>query len=208
MKALIVDDHPLFRAGLAALLRARAGATILEAGDEASGLALAASHHDLDIIMLDLRLPDGGGGPPAIPRFCNASPATPVIVLSASEDPSDARQSLAAGALGYIPKSASPETLLAAVRFVLDGNIYVPPLAVANESAAAAVGERRNAEHLTSRQIEVLRILAGGNSNKAVARALGVSDKTVKAHLSTIFSLLRVSNRTEAALAARELGLI
>jgi DNA-binding NarL/FixJ family response regulator len=201
MKTLIVDDHPLFRAGLAALLEAEAGAVVLEASDVVMGLGLVGANPDLDAVLLDLALP-AGGGMGAIPRFCAASPTTPVIVLSASEDPGDVRSALEAGALGYIPKSASAPSLLAALRFVTDGNVYVPPSAVRAPSRAG------RAVPLTARQIEVLRILARGWSNKEVARALGVSDKTVKAHLAAIFQLLGVTSRTEAAAVARELGLI
>jgi DNA-binding NarL/FixJ family response regulator len=208
MKTLIVDDHPLFRAGLAALLRTDPDSRVLEGADREAGLALAASHPDLDLILLDLGLPDGGG-PDAIPRFRLARPDVPVVVLSASEDPNDVRRSLAAGALGYIPKSSKPGQLLAALRFVMEGNIYVPPIAVLSADASPPEpGRPSRVGLLTERQLEVLRALRRGLSNKEVARELGVSDKTVKAHLSAIFQVLEVGNRTDAAAAARARGLI
>src|SRR5512146_210720 len=114
MKLLIVDDHAVVRAGLAALLgQIEPGTSVLQAGDGAEGLALAAEHSDLAAVFLDLNLPGLSGGD-AIRSFQAQSPQVPVIVLSSSEDPEDVRRSLAAGALGYVPKSARPQTLASA----------------------------------------------------------------------------------------------
>ncbi len=135
---LIVDDHPVVRAGLAALLRERAGAgTVLEAAGAGTGLALAQAHGDLDAVLLDLMLPDGNGGASAVESFVRLRPDLPVIVLSAIEDPALVRATLAAGALGYILKSADTQTLLAALRFVLHGNVYVPPSMLVDGAADA-----------------------------------------------------------------------
>ena len=139
MKLLIVDDHPVLREGIAALLRqAGPGAEVLQARDAAEGLALVEEHADLDAVVLDLMMP-GMDGWQAISEFGRKRPDLPVIVLSSSEDPHDARKALALGALGYVPKSASQHVLLSAIRIVLDGDIYVPPLVLADAGARASV---------------------------------------------------------------------
>jgi len=128
MKLLIVDDHPVLREGLAALLRQAGPETdVLLASDAGEGLALVELHVDLDAVVLDLMMP-GMDGWRAITEFGRKRPELPVIVLSSSEDPQDARKALALGALGYVPKSASQHVLLQAIRIVLNGDLYVPPL--------------------------------------------------------------------------------
>ncbi len=204
LSVLIVDDHPLVRAGLAALLREHGGVgRVLEAADAETGLALARAHSDLDVVLLDLMLPGGDGSPSSIEAFARLRPDLPVIVLSALENPALVRAALAAGALGYILKSADTQTLLAALRFVLDGNVYVSPGMLVDGAAA-----KSEALALSRRQIEVLRLLANGLPNKAIGRELGVSEKTVKAHVSAIFRALEVANRVQAGAAARRLRLI
>ncbi len=133
-----------------------------------------------------------------------------MIVLSSSEDADDVRRALAAGALGYVPKSAPPRTLLSALQLVLAGDVYVPPLLLgtpplsARGVSAAADGQAR----LTERQVDVLRLVCRGASNKEIARELALSDKTVKAHVTAIFRALGVVNRTQAATAAQASGLL
>ena len=210
MKLLIVDDHAILREGLAAILRLAGPDTeVLQAGDGAEGLRIADAHLDLDAVFLDLQMP-GVDGMAAVPEFGRRRPELPVIVLSSSEDPQDVRRALALGALGYVPKSAPPQTLLSALQLVLSGNIYVPPLmlnaAAAGTRPAGANGAADRAS-LTERQREVLRLLSDGLSNKEIGRALGLSDKTVKAHVTAIFRTLDVVNRTQAASAARSGGL-
>ena len=135
MKLLIVDDHPVVREGLAAFLEQLGPDTVvLQAGDATRALALAAEHADLDVVILDLGLP-GLDGLSAIAEFGRARPELPVIVLSASEDAQQARTALARGALGYVPKSASRHALLSAIRLVLNGEIYVPPLILGDSAA-------------------------------------------------------------------------
>ena len=212
MKLLIVDDHPVVREGLAALLRqAGSETTVLLAGDSAQGLALAEAHADLDAILLDLAMP-GSDGWAAIGEFGRRRPELPVIILSSSEDPRDVRKARAAGALGYIPKSAPPKTILAALQFVLAGNVYVPAL-LAHETPETLAksgehGEIGAVAGLTERQMDVLRLLCDGRSNKEIGRTLGLSDKTVKVHVTAIFKAFNVVNRMQAAAAAKLAGLI
>jgi two-component system, NarL family, nitrate/nitrite response regulator NarL len=211
MKYLIVDDHVVLRNGLRALLQqAEANLLVLEAGDGAEGLRLAQLHGDLDAVFMDLEMP-GISGMSAIEEFGKQHPELPVIVLSSSEDPQDVRRALAAGALGYVPKSASSDTLLAAVQFVLQGNVYVPPLMLKGSPPPTNHVETANASEvavrLTDRQLDVLRELERGSSNKEIALALNLSEKTVKVHITSIFRAFNVANRTQAAIAARKAGL-
>jgi two-component system, NarL family, nitrate/nitrite response regulator NarL len=212
MKLLIVDDHPVVREGLAALLRqAGPDTAVLLAGDSAEGLSLAEAHPDLDAVILDLAMP-GSDGLSAILKFGKRRPQLPVIILSSSEDPRDVRRALASGALGYIPKSAPRRTILAALQFVLAGNVYVPTFLVNETASASAEAAQRRLEgggmSLTTRQIDVLRLVCDGHSNKEIARTLGLSDKTVKAHVTAIFKSLNVVNRMQAAAAAKRAALI
>ena len=196
---------------LSALLeRLAPGTVVLQAGGAEKALALVVAHGDLDAVVLDIAMP-GMDGLRALGEFGRARPELPVIVISASEDARDAKEALARGALGYVPKSASQNTLLSAIRLVLDGEVYVPPLMLgaldavgASEPSAASPGRQA----LTDRQVDVLRRLCDGQSNKAIALELGLSEKTVKAHVTAIFRALNVVNRTQAATIGREIGLI
>jgi DNA-binding NarL/FixJ family response regulator len=212
MKVLIVDDHPVLRDGFSALLQhAGPDNTVLQARDASEGLALADNCPDLDVIILDLEMP-GMKGLQALAEFGRKRPDVPVIVLSSSEDPQDVRQSLASGALGYVPKSASQNVLLAAIRLVLDGNLYIPPLILAEGPRSVAQGARRTESDgnqlLTERQIEILQLLSEGMPNKIIAARLDLSEKTVKVHITAIFKALNVVNRTQAAVAGRKAGII
>jgi DNA-binding NarL/FixJ family response regulator len=212
MNVLVVDDHPVLREGIAALLRQAGPDTVVhQGGDVAGALRLASERADLDVIVLDLMMP-GIGGMEAIAEFGRIRPDVPVIVLSSSEDPRDARKALAQGALGYVPKSASQHTLVTAIRLVLKGELYVPPLILNDVSDVSSrqlgrVG-RGGGTALTDRQVDVLKRLSEGQPNKVIAHELELSEKTVKAHITAIFKALNVVNRTQAALVGKEMGLI
>ena len=208
MKILIVDDHPVFRDGFAALLQHAALETIvLQAGSVADGLPLVEAHADLDVVVLDLFMP-GTGGFPAIIEFTRARQDLPIIVLSSSEDPKDVRRALSMGALGYVPKSASPHALLSAIKLVMNGDIYIPPLILNDAGSGPSIGCCDIGDALTRRQIDVLCLVAQGLPNKTIASKLELSEKTVKAHITAIFKVLNVVNRTQAASAGRAAGLI
>jgi DNA-binding NarL/FixJ family response regulator len=169
---------------------------------------MAQSRSDLDAVFVDLMMP-GLAGEDAVKEFARRRPELPVIVLSSSENPSDVKRVLNAGALGYIPKSASPQTVLSALQLVLTGNIYVPPFLANAEHTAATTAEGTKPgaalEQLTDRQIDVLKHVRDGMSNKEISARLGIAEKTVKAHIAAIFKTLNVVNRTQAANAAREM---
>ncbi|MBU9230387.1 response regulator transcription factor [Burkholderia multivorans] len=209
MKILIVDDHPVLRDGVEALLRRNdAALAVVQAASADDAMQMLDQHADIDAIVLDLKM-RGTSGVDAIAALARARPALQIIVLSSSEDPRDVRAAFAHGALGYVPKSASPHTLLSAIVMVLNGERYVPPLLL-DDGAAYTIEPPRQAAGapLTPRQIEVLRFLAEGVPNKVIADRLGLSEKTVKAHITAIFRTLHVLNRTQAAAAGRKAGLI
>lgn len=205
MKFLIIDDHPIVREGVAAVLRQIDSAVeIIEAGDGATGLAQLAAHTDLDCVLLDLRM-TGMAGMPAMEQMRRQYPAMPLLVISSSEDPADARRALAAGARGYLPKSAGRNTMLAAVRLVLAGEVYVPPMVLAIESS----GPRAQPESaLTPRQHDVLRLVCEGLPNREIGQQLDMHEKTVKAHVTAVFKALGVVNREQAIETARASGLV
>jgi DNA-binding NarL/FixJ family response regulator len=187
-----------------------ADAVVLQAGSGAEALTLVNEHADLDVVLLDLLLP-GMGGLEVIAAIAERRPELPVIMLSSSEDPHDARAAFAHGALGYVAKSSSRYALLSAIKLVLNGDLYVPTLVLdagTETHAAAVVSAEEGATLLTQRQIEVLRMIGDGCPNKRIATGLGLSEKTVKAHITAIFKVLKVANRTQAAAAGRKAGLI
>jgi two-component system, NarL family, nitrate/nitrite response regulator NarL len=213
MKLLIVDDHEILREGVKALLHQIArDSMVLQAGSCAQALAIIELNRDLDIVLLDLALP-GMGGMKAIGVFGKMRPDLPIVVLSASEDPQTIKLALAQGAMGYIPKASSPKTLVSALQFVLEGNVYVPPILFDETVALLTANSRGNGPRkvgslLTERQVEVLKLIETGLSNKAISRKLGLSEKTVKVHVTAIFKTLNVLNRTQAASVARQGKLI
>lgn len=204
-KILIADDHALIRDGIRGQLRGLGGETaIVEARDWIETIAAAAAHPDLSLALVDLRMP-GKEGLTALAELLRASPGLPVLVLSASENVEDMRAALRLGAMGYVSKSEASAVMLGAVRLVLDGGMYVPS-ALANLGADIQAAPNP-APILTERQLEVLRLIVEGKSNKEIARALHLAHATVKVHLAAIFRALEVENRTQAAIAAERLGL-
>jgi two-component system nitrate/nitrite response regulator NarL len=201
VKLLIVDDHPLFRDGLAALLRLASADTVVSQASSAEEALDLVDEQIFDAMFMDLMMP-GLSGEPAIREFARRHPDLPVIVLSSSESPGDVRRVINAGASGYIPKSATAQTVVSALHLVLSGNVYVPPLLV---STALRGGDHDVQEEpgslaqLTDRQVDVLRYLRDGLSNKEISAQLGIAEKTVKVHIAAIFKTLNVVNRTQAA---------
>jgi len=213
MKILIGDDHPLFREGIHRLLaNTHADSSYLHASTFDETLDLARATVDLDLILTDLQMP-GWPGFSGIAELRRARPTTPVIVVSASESQSDMRQAIEHGAAGYIPKSSSVKVMLGAIDLVMAGGIYVPPAALAAEIAAATAGQHggaagatdRGLSMLTQRQLDVLNCLREGKSNKQIAYELGLSEGTVKIHVTAIFKSLGVKNRTQAVISASKM---
>lgn len=203
MKILLADDHKLVRAGLVLVLKQmEPDIELLEAGTGREAVSLAEAHNDIDLVLMDLDLPEGSGLE-ALSAINAKSAGMPVVILSAMEDQAMVSRAMELGARGFIPKSASGEVMVNSLRLVLSGGICLPP------GYGEARGEK-NAElpNLTHRQLEVLRFMAQGNSNKEIARELGISENTVRVHISAIIGALDATNRTEAAYSAMRLGLI
>jgi len=201
VKLLIIDDHPLFRDGLAALLRQASPDNVVTPASSAEDALELADEQIFDAVFMDLVMP-GLCGEPAVREFARRHPDLPVIVLSSSENASDVRRVLNAGASGYIPKSAKAQTVVSALSLVLSGNLYVPPLMLGASVQSAdrnSADGPRSLSQLTDRQIDVLRFLKDGLSNKEISANLGIAEKTVKVHIAAIFKTLNVVNRTQAA---------
>jgi DNA-binding NarL/FixJ family response regulator len=201
VRILMVDDHPLFRSGIAGVI-ADLAATVetTEASSCEKALGLLAAGREFALILLDLNLP-GMDGMTGLARLRDAAPATPVVVLSATEDSRKIKQAIAAGAKGYVPKSAGRDILLNALRLVLSGGVYLP-INIMESPAPASI------EQLTPRQREVLQWLVRGKSNKEIADLLGMAENTVRVHVAAILRYLDVKNRTEAGYAATRRGLL
>lgn len=201
MKLLVVDDHPLFRDGLAALLRqAEPCVDVLQAACTEDALTLI-DEQVIDAVITDLTMP-GLCGEAAVREYARRHPDVPVIVVSSSEDPADVRRVLNAGAAGYIPKSATAQIVVSALKHVMSGNVYVPPLFAALPPCSAerrAPGAAPPVAQLTGRQVDVLRYLKDGLTNKEISARLGIAETTVKVHIAAIFRTLNVVNRTQAA---------
>jgi DNA-binding NarL/FixJ family response regulator len=192
----LADDHPIMRAALAAALADLGDVTFVEASDARETLAMLDEHPDLDLLLVDLRMP-GADGLETVRAIRASAPQVPVVVVSADEDPVHVVSLVALGVSGYVPKREPPAVIVSAVRLVLAGGTYVPPRLLAAGAAEPPLPD------LTPRQAEVLRLLARGLPNKSIARALGVSEGTIKVHLIAVFRTLNVRNRTAAVLAAQ-----
>ena len=205
MKMLLADDHPLFREGVKPVLhKLDPDLDLIEAIDYPSAFAAMHRAGEVDLALIDLHMP-GMSGMDGVIRFRAAFPEIPLVVLSASELAEDIHRLLAAGALGYVTKSSPSEVILGALRLVLAGGVYIPPSVLEQHSGGDPDPARPGP--LTARQVEVLRELAKGQSNKQIAKALAVTEGTVKIHLAAIFRILKVNNRTEAVLVAQKMGL-
>jgi DNA-binding NarL/FixJ family response regulator len=217
MNVLVIDDHALVRDALRGVLKESLDeATIVEAVDWRQASQHLAQTPDFELILLDLGLPDRDGFE-ILAELHERHPVIAIVVLSGRDDRESVARALDLGALGFIPKSASREVMLSALKLVLSGGMYVPPIIIghhdvtpmARPTAGSGSSERQLASTdlgLTGRQLEVLALLMQGKSNKAICRALDLAEPTVKNHVSAILKALKAGNRTEAVIAARALG--
>lgn len=200
---VIADDHPLFRAALrAAVERAAPGADILET-DSLSGALALLDTREVGLLLLDLKLADSEGFL-GLSRVRAEHPAAPVAVVSASEDAATVRRALALGASGFVPKSAGLEEMVEAFQALLAGDSWAPALP---DDLADEAEQNARLASLTPSQLRILAGLREGRLNKQIAHDLGVSEATIKAHLTAVFRKLGVQNRTQAVLLARSLQL-
>lgn len=205
---LIADDHPLFREALRhAVARVMPDAILREAEDAEGLYALVEDAADADLLLLDLNMP-GVQGFSALVHLRALHPQLPIVVVSAREEPGTMRRALDHGAMGFIPKSADAATLGAALAHVLDGERWAPPAAFAADGAQAPEHDAaQRVRELTPQQFRVLQMLGAGLLNKQIAYEIGVSEATVKAHMTAIMRKLGAGNRTQAVLIAGRLAL-
>ena len=204
MKILIVDDHALFRDGLCLVLQELDDqATILDASDYDRAVDLMAENPDMDLVLLDLNMP-GKDGFAGLDTFSRHYPTIMVVILSSSNERSDIQRALDAGAMGYIPKESTSSVMLNALKLILAGGIYIPQIMAQQDEQ---IQDGLTASDLTPRQVEVLKLIVQGHSNKVIASDLNVTESTIKMHLTSIFKVLGVSNRTQAVLAAEKMKL-
>jgi DNA-binding NarL/FixJ family response regulator len=213
MKVLIADDHGLFREGMRLQLGMLASdVEVVEAESFDQLVKAAAREAHFDLILVDLGMP-GMAWRDGLKVVRGKCPETPLVVVSASDDPRDISDAIDLGASGYIPKTLSGKVMLSALKLVFSGGTYLPPNlltrpAAGREGTAKEGGKAHPPEPLTPRQQEVLALLAKGQSNKEIARALDLAEGTVKVHIAGIMKVLNVRNRTQAVVAAADLGLI
>jgi DNA-binding NarL/FixJ family response regulator len=206
MKIMLVDDHPLFLEGVRTVLQQLDdNVSIQTTGscEEALGLI----NDDIDLVLLDINLP-GMSGLEGLQQLRHQAPATPLVVMSASEDRNKVMRAIEQGAKGYIPKSSTSDIILNALQLVLSGGVYLPMAILDTVNSAQTRTTNADGQTLTPRQVDVLKLLAVGHSNKIIANKLDMAENTVRVHVSAILRFLDVSNRTEAGVAAMRLGLI
>jgi DNA-binding NarL/FixJ family response regulator len=208
IRLLIADDHLLFRAGLVSLFSAHQDFEVVAEANDGAQAAAQTAQTTPDIVLMDVRMP-GMSGIEALQRIKAAAPEQRVIMLTASEDDRDLFEAIKAGANGYLLKNTDPDELFAYVRGSMLGEA-----AISGRLAARILGEmsrssaRATADDLSEREIEVLRMVADGASNKAIASRLNITENTVKKHLQSILDKLHLQNRTQAAAYALRTGIV
>lgn len=218
MNVLLIDDHALFREGMALLLQPLVdGLRVSQAASCEQAFDIVASLGVPDLVLIDLAMP-GMPGQHGIAWFRERCPSTPVVALSSADDRDTVLRAIDAGAMGFVPKSSSPAVLLAALRLVLARGIYLPPcaflgpeterpVAVGPSIDPRSTGRSPTELGLTPRQCDVLYLILQGKPAKLIERELGLSASTVKAHTSAVLRALNVTTRTQAVVAAGRLGL-
>jgi DNA-binding NarL/FixJ family response regulator len=200
IRVLLADDHSLVRDGLGRLLASVPDIEVVAAAADGREAIRLAQEHRPDVILMDLRMP-GMDGSEATRRLLEEDPATQVVILTSFSERDEILSALDAGAIGYLLKDAEPDELIRGVRAAANGESPLAP-----KAARELLGSRGSApaSQLTDREREVLRLVTRGLSNKLIARELGISEKTVKAHLTTVFQRIGVTDRVQAAMWARD----
>jgi two-component system NarL family response regulator len=201
VRVLVVDDHSLLRTGVANIINQEPDLEVVaEAANGRDAIDAFLAHHP-DVVLMDLRMP-GMEGVEAIRRIREIDPQALVVVLTTYDADEDIARALQAGAKAYILKDIAADALVACIRDVLAGKTYLAP------AAAAKLAERVTQVQLTPRELATLRLMANGSSNKEIAIALKISERTVKSHLAHLFEKLQVTSRTEAVRVATRRGLV
>jgi two-component system, NarL family, response regulator NreC len=202
LRVVLADDHAVVRSGLRLLLESEPGIEVVaETGDVEAAVG-EVERLEPDVLVLDLHMP-GGPSLPAIPRLRESSPATRVVVLTAQRDPSFAAEAMRLGTAGYVPKEAAGRQLVRAIRIAAEGGTYLEPRLGARLAAA-----RHSAPELTERELEVLRLIARGHTNREIAERLFLSVRTVESHRARIQDKLGRSRRSDLVEYVLERGLV
>lgn len=202
MKVMVVDDHPLMRVGIAAIINARPDMTVVAQAETGEDAVKLFQQCRPDVTLMDLRLPGKMGGVEAIAAVRSSHPLARFIVVTTYEGDADIHRALEAGAQGYVIKGMPYQTLVEALQKVHSGRRFVPP------PVERALASRLPDSELSSREMEVLRLLMSGKKNKDIATMLGITEATVKSHVSAILMRLNVNDRTEAVVTALRRGLV
>jgi len=207
IRVVLVDDHRIVRRGLRSFLEAFPDITVV--GESSSGEEVLEQVESWlpDVVIMDLLMPGGMDGVEATRRVRSITPHTQIVVLTAHTDDARVVAALRAGAIGYVRKDAEPEILLAAVRAVARGQSMLDP-AVAGTVLQDLVSSTEMRHDLTERELEVLRLLAHGRTNREIAEELVLGEETVKTHVGNILSKLHLAHRTQAVVHAFKQGLI
>ncbi len=209
MRIVLADDHPLFRDGVASLLGAWGHEVVGTASDGEAAVALCAELRP-DLVLMDVRMP-GVGGVEATRRIATLLPATPIVMLTVSEDESDLFAAIKAGARGYLLKNLEAAQLRSMIEGVARGEAAITPATAARilaELQRPDAAVHADPDRLTGRELEVLRLVTAGLRNKEIAARLGISENTVKYHLRNILEKLHAESRTEVAARAVREGLV
>ena len=212
MKILLIDDHTMFREALLPVFKQLdKDVIVIEASCADEGLNVAEYYEELDLVLLDLYLPDKDGLKVLL-ELRDKFPTLPVIIISSIDEIPTIEKAMNIGAMGYIPKTSSLQEMQTAIRLVLNGDVYLPKQLLGNISKDPLLQEKPTNNEpcptLTNRQKEVLTLIAHqGLSNKLIASRLDISEGTVKEHIRNILDSLQVTNRTQAVLKAQRLGI-
>jgi two-component system NarL family response regulator len=201
IRLLVVDDHHVVRSGLAASLGLEDDLQVVGEGDNAAAVPALVRKHRPDVILMDLRMP-GGSGIEATVALRAEAPEARVLMFTTFDGDEEIYRAMQAGARGYLLKSAPREELLTAIRAVAAGERYLPA------ALAQRLAGRVGAPDVSDRELEVLRLIARGKANKEIAAALGISDETVKRHVSNLFVKMGVADRAQATSEGIRRGLI
>lgn len=201
IRILIVDDHPVVRAGLASMLGTQANLELVASVPSGEDAIAMAAEHEPDVVLMDLRMP-GMSGVDTVMALRSAGRSARVVVLTNYETDEDIYRAVQAGAQGYLLKTTSLREMVQAIQAVHCGKRYIPT------HIASRLAERMVRSDLTARELEILKMLSRGPTNKQIGHALGISDNTVRNHVLKIIEKLGVSDRTEAATTAIQRGLI
>ncbi len=206
MRVLIADDHALFRDALGRLVEELdSAASVVQVSSYAQALKVLKNEPPFNMLIVDLEMQDLPSWEKGIDEIKSTAKGAKLVIVSAVENPRNIRNVLERGANGYISKRSESKILLNALKLVLDGGTYIPPVLLLQN---VSFPEKNTAKNLTNRQSQVLSLVAQGMSNKQIAYEMGVSEATVKLHINALLRSVGANNRTQAVITAQKMGII